>query len=353
MATTVNIIQGDDSVIKRNRFWRAAVFFGTALILPMIGAALAGVLAMIFFGGVAFFSIGLVLGALAGFVSFLAIKHMFVVKNDTIGALVTLDQLKSLLGRGKDEVNVVYGPGSHFAYPWEARFAENNIPLKEVAEEFTFPVVCQDGTLTVFASFRIRPDFNNLLAYLSGVGAAAQDFKALQIAFITKKLTPKSMQQSKDEQEQLNIELEAEFVGSARPVPTDFEQRFGVQTGDVTVSNMLMSDEVQRSRSGLNEAAAVAQGTAVLLGFTTATAMQRALKAGKLTQADIDRARRDYRIISGNMEGAQVNRYEVDITGLTPEAAAAIASFVNSPAGRAFAAGKQGSKPQPKKGTTT
>ena len=347
MATTVNIIQGDDSVIKRNRFRRAAVFFGSAIILPMISAALAGVLAMIFFGGVAFFSIGLVLGALAGFVGFLAIKHLFVVKNDTIGALVNLDQLQSLLG--KKDVHVVYGPGSHFAYPWEARFAENNIPLKEVAEEFTFPVVCKDGTLTVFSSFRIRPDFNNLLAYLSGVGAAAQDFKALQIAFITKKLTAKSMQTAKDEQGQLNDELVIEFVSGHTP----FEQRFGVQTGDVTVSNMLMSEEAQRTRTALSEAASVAQGTAVLLGFKTVAAMQKALKAGALTQENIDRVRREFRIISGNMDGAQVNRYEVDITGLTPEVATAFSSFINSPAGRSFVAGRQGGKQQPKKGTTT
>ena len=346
MATTGNIIQGDDSAIKRNRGRRFAVFIMSAVALTGLGALLAGYLAQTFLGAGPFYWIGFVLGALLGFVSFLAIKHLFVVKNDTIGALVNLDQLQSFLGN--KDVHVVYGPGSHFAYPWEARFAENNIPLKEVAEEFTFPVVCKDGTLTVFASFRIRPDFNNLLAYLSGVGAAAQDFKALQIAFITKKLTAKTMQVAKDEQGQLNDELVIEFVSGHTP----FEERFGVQTGDVTVSNMLMSDEAQRTRSGLNEAAAIAQGTAVLLGFETVQQMKRALATGKITQADIDRGRREFRIISGNMDNSQVNRYEVDITGLTPEVAAALSSFLNTPAGRAFAAGKQGGKQQPKKGTT-
>lgn len=350
MASTETIIQGNDAVIKRNRLGRTVVFFLTPVILSSIGALLAGSLAEIFLGTGPFYSIGLVIGALGGFVGFLSIKHLFVVQNNTIGALVTLDQLKSLVG--SKDVHVFYGPGSHFAFPWEARFAENNIPLKEVAEDFTFPVVCKDGTLTVSASFRIRPDFNNLLEYLSGVGAAAQDFKALQIAFIVKKLTKKTMQEAKDEQETLNLELGAEFVGTGQTEPTPFEKRFGVQTGDVTVSNMLMSDEAQRTRSALNEAAVISQGTAVLLGFKTVESMNAALedKDSKLTQADVDRARREFRIISGNMDGSQVNRYELDITGLSPEAATAIASLLNNPAARAFMGGKGGQPP--KKGTT-
>ncbi len=345
MAVTENIIQGDDSVIKRDRFGRTLVFFLTPVIFSGLGALLAGYLAETFLGEGPFYNIGLVFGALCGFIGFLSIKHMFVVENNTIGALVTLDQLKSLLG--SKEVHVDYGPGTHFAYPWEARFAENNIPLKEVAEDFTFPVICKDGTLTVFASFRIRPDFNNLLAYLSGVGAAAQDFKALQIAFISKRLTPKTMQQAKNEQGPLNDELEAEFVTGR----TEFERRFGVQTGDVTVSNMLMSDEAQRTLTALNEAAVVSEGTAILLGYKTVEAMQEALKEAVITQVDIDRARREFRIISGNMDGAEVKRWEVDITGLTPEAATALSSLLNNPNARSFLAGGQGGKQQPKKRT--
>ena len=329
MAKAVNIKQGDDSAIERGRAGRALVFFLTPVLLSFLGALLAGYLAETFLGTGPFYSIGLVIGALGGFVGFLSIKHMFVVKNDTIGALITLDQLQSFLGN--KDVHVVYGPGSHFAYSWEARFAENNGPLKEVAEEFTFPSVCVDGTLTVHASFRIRPDFNNLLAYLSGVGAAAQDFKALQIAFINKKLAKKTMQQAMDELQLLNDELQAEFVTG----DTDFEKRFGVQTGDVTVSNMLMSDEAQRTRSGLNEAAVVSQGTAVLLGFETVTAMKRALSAGKVTQDDINRARREFRVISGNMDNSNVNRTEFDISGVTPEVAQAIAAIFSNPDARA------------------
>lgn len=339
------IIQANDTLIPRERALRTLVFFGSATSFVVIGALLAGTLAYIFIGGGAFFSIGAVIGAVAGFIGFLAIKHLFVIQNNTITAFVTLDRLKSLLG--KPDVNVIYGPGTHFSYPWEERFPENNIPLKEVAEEFNFMVVCKDGTLTVFASFRIRPDFSNLLPYLSGVGAAAQDFKALQIKFITQRLTQQTMQEAKDNIQGLNRDLEEEFVGMGQ---TPFELRFGVQTGDVTVSNMLMSDEAQRTRSALNEAAVVSEGTAILLGYKTIALMNRALKNSKVTQADIDRARREFRIISGNMDGAEVKRYEVDITGLTPEIASALSSLLNSPAARAFMPGTKGGKPQPQKG---
>jgi regulator of protease activity HflC (stomatin/prohibitin superfamily) len=340
MAISTSVVQVNDSVIKRDRFSRTMFFFLSPVLLVVVEALLTGMLSKIFLGDV-FFNIGLVIGAVLGFVSFLASKHLFVVENNTTGLLVTLDRLKSLLG-AKD-VDVIYGPGTHLSFPWEARFAENNIPITEVAEEFSFPVMCKDGTLTISASFRLRPDFENPINYLSGVGAADKDFKALQIAAITKRLHQKTMQGALDGSETLNQELHGEFAGSG---VTDFEKRFGVRVGDVTVSNMLMSDEAQRTRTALNEASVVSQGTAILLGYKT---IEEAMSAG-IAQDVIDRARREFRIISGNMDGAEVKRYEVDISGLSPEAATAISSLLKNPAAQAFLAAGQGGKSQPKKG---
>lgn len=347
MAIEANIVQAEDSLIPRNRAGRASVFFAAPLVLIGAGAAITGTLATIFLGGGAFFLIGLVVGAVLGFIAFLNLKHLFVVQNNTTSLLVTLNSARSLLGL--KNVDVVYGPGTHFAYPWEERFAENNIPLKEVAEEFTFPVICKDGTLTVTASFRLRPDFQNPIAYLSGVGAAANDFKALVITAIAKWLTPKTMLEARTQMKELNEALHDEFVD----LESEFEKRFGVRSGDVTVSNMLMSDEAQRTLSGLNEASTVAKGTAILLTYPTVEAMQEALKNGLISQADIDRARREFRIISGNMDGAEVKRYEVDITGLTPEVASALSSLLTNPAARNLFSGRQGGKQPPKKGTET
>jgi hypothetical protein len=108
--------------------------------------------------------------------------------------------------------------------------------------------------------------------------------------------------------------------------------RFGVRLGDVTVSELLMSDEVQRTRGALNEGRVIAEGMAILLGYKNVAGMQRALNSRKISQDDVDRARREFRIISGNMDGAKVNRYEIDIKGLSPEVAAAISSAMNNQA---------------------
>ena len=343
MATNV---QAEDRVIARDRTSRVVVFFGTPFVTTIVGALLTGSLIETFLGEGPFFSIGAVIGAVAGFVGFLSIKHLFFVQNDTTGLLVTLDRLRSLLGL--PDVNVVYGPGTFISFPWEKRIAENNIPIKETSEEFTFPVICTDGTLTVSASFRLRPDFENPINYLSGVGAVAGDMKDLVISFITDKLVKKTMQVAINEKEIFNKALHDEFVNGS--VKTPFELRFGVRVGDVTVSNLLMSDETQRTRSGLNEATVVSQGTAILLGFQTVAEMQAAVGT-TIQQADVERARREFRIISGNMDGSEVKRFEVDITGLTPEVAAAVTAFLNNPAARSLFTGGKGSKPQTTKGT--
>lgn len=340
-----NIIQADDRLIDRSRGGRTLVFFGTPALLAVFGGLLVAFLTKTFLIEALYWP-GFVVGATCGMVAFLAMKHVFVVKNNTTGLLVTTDQLKSLVGIG--EPNVIYGPGTHFSYPWEARFARNNIPVEEVAEQFTFGVICKDGTLTVPASIRFRPDFEKPIAYLSGVAAVAGDFKDLVISSVSKKLSKLTMQQALDTLEGINTELHDEFVSNKK---TDFELRFGILVGDVTLGNLLMSDEAQRTRSGLNEAAMVAEGTALLLGFKTIEEMQAALANKSIVQDDVDRARRDFRIISGNMENTTVNRHEIDIKGLSPEIAAALAALFQNPAAAAAVRGYAGRKTTPEKGT--
>lgn len=346
-----NIVQFDDSQLTRNRGIRLATFLGTSFVLTVLGGLLVGYLAGTFLNveqGPSFGTIGFVIGAALGFIGFLAIKPYFLVQNDTTGMLVTINQLQTLLqGDKKKPAFVFYGPGTHFSLPWEARYAKNNIPVVETSEEFTFTAICTDGTLTGKGSFRLRPDFENPIAYLSGVGAVAGDLKDLIIAFINSWLAKKSMQQALDEQGDLKRDLHEEFVKDGKK--TGFEERFGVRLGDATVSELLMSGEVQRTRSALNEAAVIAEGTAIILGFKTVAEMQAAI--GKtINQDDVDRARREFRIASGNMEGTTVNRYEFDIKGLSPEIAGALAAFLKNPEARAVVNNLGKSKNQPQKG---
>lgn len=335
------IVQVNDSLINRNRPFRTMVFFLSPVLLVTLGGLLFGALALIFLGKGPFFAIGSVIGAVAGFIAFLASKHLFVVENDTTGLLVTLDQLKSLFGM--KNVNVVYGPGTHFSYPWEVRFAKNNIPVTEAAEEFNITAICADGTLTGPVSFRLRPDFTNPINYLSGVGAVAGDFKDLIVSFITEWLATKTTKEALEGKAELNKALHDKFVGNDR---TPFEERFGILVSDVTVGALLMSDDAQKTRTAINEARVIAEGTAILLGYETAELMKQALSAKVITQADVDHARREFRIISGNMDNAEVKRFEVDIAGLSPEIASAVTAFLSNPATRSIMSNMQGSNKQ-------
>jgi len=336
------IIQVDDRLLVRGRKLRAVIFFLAPVLLAIFGGILVGFLTWVFLPIAALSWVGAAVGATGGIVAFLAICHMFIVKNNTTGLLVTLDQLQSLLG---NDPNVVYGPGTHLCFPWEARFARNNIPVEEVAEDFTFTALCQDGTLTGKGSFRLRPDFENPINYLSGVAAVGKDLHDLVVTFITGWFADRTMENAFKEKAELNRALNEVFVVGK----TEFERRFGVKLGDITVSEILMSDEVQRTRGALNEGRVIVQGTAILLGFKTVAEMQAALKAGSITQEDVDRARREFRIISGNMDGATVSRFEVDIRGLSSEVATALGALLQNPNAAAALKGLSGSKsPAPK-----
>lgn len=345
MAT--NVTQVTDSMIKgRNRILRARVFFGTPVVLASLGGLLVAFLADTFLMKELFWP-GFVIGATAGVVAFLAMKHRFIVKNNTTGMLVTLDQLQSLLGKTP---HVCYGPGTHFSLPWEARFAQNNIPVEEAAEDLTFTALCKDGTITGKGSIRLRPDFENPINYLSGVAAVGKDLQDLVVTFITDWFANQKMESAIKMKVKLNTALRKKFVENEKNTSgrSDFEERFGVRLGDVTVSELLMSDEVQRTRSALNEGRVIAEGTAILLGFETVVEMMAAV--GKtITQEDIDRARRDFRIISGNMDSATVNRVELDIRGLSPEAAAAISAMAQNPNAAAVLKRLSGGKKDPAK----
>ncbi len=317
-------VQVDDLLMPRARAGRMAVFFLTPVLLFIAGGFTLGGLTATFLDDQRFFLLGFIVGAGIGSVAFLATKHHFLIHNNTTGMFLTLDRLQSLIGG--DDVHVPYGPGTHFCYPWEARFSNNNIPVEEVAEDFNFTAVCEDGTVTGTGSFRLRPDFTKPRNYLSGVGSVSKDLSDLVIAFITDWLASRTMNSAVTLKAELNKALVNEFVTGLTP----FEERFGVQLGDITVSQLRLSGDVEKTRNALNEAMVVAQGTAILLGFTTAAEMQAALGTS-ITQDDIDRARREFRIMSGNMEGATVNRFEVDIKGLAPETAAALSAFLQNP----------------------
>lgn len=315
-----------DSDIPRNRAFRAIVFLGAAFGFPFLGLVTGWWLSGLFFDFPASQPIGAVLGAAAGFVGFLALKPRLVVVNNTTGGLVTTDALQSLLGRS--DVHVIYGPGTHFALPWEQRYAENNIPVLEAAETFSFTVLCKDGALVVSGSFRLRPNFRRPLEFISGVASIASDLRDLIVAEAVASYAGSSVMEATARLPQLNERLRTVFVGDGNETP--FEERFGVQVGDVTLSSVVpASKELQRTVDGLAEASLAFEGTARLLGMT-AEQMRSEIASGKLTGVELERAREEFRIISGNMDGNTIKRWVVDVRGVDPELAKALASIAGN-----------------------
>lgn len=317
-----NVIQLDDRDIPRNRGSRKLVFFASPVVLPIIGYIAGSQALGVFFDHELFPVLGGIAGATAGFVGFLAIKHRYVVQNSSTGMLVTIDSLRSML-TAKDS-HVVYGNGDHLAFPWERRLAENNIPVVEVAGNFEFEAVCSDGIVKGTASFRIRPDFNHPIAYLSGADAVDQDFTGLLRSFITDWLASRTIKEAVNNKKELNAALRQEFAAKV----SEFEARFGVQVGDITVDQLKLSDEVSETLNARNEAVNIAEGTAIMLGFENAAQMHEARAAGKLSQAEVDAAQRRFLIVSGQIKDASTSRFEIDLSGVSPEIARVIAEVL-------------------------
>lgn len=276
-------------------------------------------------------------GRLTGLVSILSIagglwirrsiEHLFWVNNPTTGIFLTTDPVKATFGR-RDTI-VKYNPGPNNSYPWEQRSAENNISLVESSNDFDFVVLCTDGQVTVSGSYRIRAAKEQPVTFQAGVASVADDLRDLIIAIAVEELATKQVRTAVKRIKQLNDKLHDEFVADPSNIhkQTLFEQRFAVHVGDVTISQIEPSEDVQKTLSAVTEAAAIAQGTAIILGFSGKAAQAKALAEGRITQADIKDARDRFLAISGNLEGMDITRHEwvVSAHGIDPKLVSALA----------------------------
>jgi len=262
------------------------------------------------------------------------IGKWFIIRNPTIGMFVTQDTLATLFGA--QNPNVFYGPGTHISFPWERRDSENNIPLQEIPEEFEFTTQCLDGIITGKGSFRFRPDQSNPVTFLGSVSAVSGDISDLIVGEIVAHIQGKSLREALNMQEELNKLLDFKFYKS----DTEVEKRCGVRISDVTVRELLPSEDTQKTISAIGEAEAIARGTEIILGMTM-DKVREEIAAGRMTQADVNLARDRFLSISGNLEGMQINRTEYDwsVHGLDSEALQAIAEILKTPGGQAAAVG--------------
>ncbi len=269
------------------------------------------------------------------------VEPQFRINNPTTGIFMTIDPLKALFGH-KDTVTV-YPPGLSYCYPWESRDAANNISLEEATVNFEFAVVCTDGMLKAKGSYRLRADQNNPIAFQTGVAAVAEDMQDLIIVHAVENFATKKISTALKSLGKVNQGLKEKFVDSK----SEFETRFGVHVGDVTIGQLKPSDEVARTISALTEAAAIAIGTAKLLGFNNMNEVNKAVASGNLGRADVKEARDRFLSISGNLEGMEVKRQEYFLSteGIDPNLAEAfIALATNAP--KAMREWRQANQPQ-------
>lgn len=283
--------------------------------------------------------------------AFAAAETFFFIRNDTTGMLVTQDMLASY--QRKEEVNVAYGPGFHISYPWERRIAGNNISLEEATNDLEFEVLCSNGTLNVYGSYRLRPDMQRPVVFLNGVAAVADNISDLIKNKITTALQDKKVEDAVRMQTELNSELKNELVEHSNSNEEDdrsVETLFGVQFTDITISRMLPSDELQRTISAVAEAGAVRKAILTVLGVESEKEFDEKRQNGLITNDDVERARYAAMSMSGNLEGINVDRkeYVVSLNGVDSDAIKAVAEAAPAIATMLGKKGKTRGKPRSK-----
>ncbi len=342
-------IYATDNLVSRNSISRAFVAVASLILtfgIPyVVGQYILGNL----------FSLGWLggyFGLAAGFWVLNKTWRHFVIQNDSLQAFVTIDQLWTFFRGSRDafvgdkKVYVSYGPGLHLCFPWESRTDKNNVPLEEVSESFAVTAQTTTGTVTFKGSLRMRADIRYLVNFIGGVAAIPSDITDLIKAFIIQWVSNKTIDQVLTGVEDLNGTLTKKFgLTKEGGDPTnkdegvaDFEKRFGINVSDVTIAEVIPSAEVQKTRSAIDEAMIITEGTAYLLGFKAddpslpyakkaSDKAADALAQNTLTRAEYARARDRFMAASDNIRmTANTHEITVNVEGLDPDVAAAIAA---------------------------
>jgi len=326
-----DLIQTDE-LIERDRASRALV----AIFLPLT------VLVVGFMGSIElayYFKLYPIIGQIAGAVigvglaSIIASKS-FVVNEAFIG-LLTTDPLAGFLGK---DPYVSYGPGFHFRYFWERVSASgvvNLVESTEPANEIEIPA--KRGSYLASFAMRLRPDLRRLREYLAGAGAVVGDIKDLVIKDIAEDLSDKEVSEGITRGPQLNQKLLRFKHGDSQDKQVSkFEERFGVMVGDVTISTIKGSKEIQKAIDGAAESSALSEVVARTLGYPDIQSVHQAVAKNKLTSEQVATAHKLALAMTDNLHGMNLNdtTFNLNLTGdpemvkAVGEAAPALAMFI-------------------------
>lgn len=279
---------------------------------------------------------------LAGFGVLWILPKLYVI-NDAVSALVTVNLFS------KDLVS--YGPGFHASYPWEKRVGSNNVDLSEAAENFSFEVQTPTGNLDGTFSIRLRPDITHLPEFLAGVAAVAEDLGDIIKAEVIGYLGDKNLTEALKNLPNLNESLTNTFKHGKNQGEraSDFEKRFGVIIGDVTVSKLMPPKALQETISAKTESTVIDAIIANSFGMSTIADVQKAVEEKRISQDEVNRRRNQTMAMSGNLQGMDFSEstFNLKISGLDnidpaiAEAIAAAGPLIAKYAGQNQPAGKK------------
>lgn len=269
---------GTDRMVTRDRLSRGAFFFAsmvTTVAIPMmIGDSLAG-------------SIGLVVGMSGGVKVATSIAPRFIVRVAQAQVFVTLNSLYTFIG-GSGEANVTYGPGTHAAYPWEARDPKGNLSLDIITLPFEDEVPGKETRLKVKGSMQFRVDIERAASFI-GIDQSTIQGGIVDLikSHISSMLATMTGDEAKAAITPLNQMLMTKFgfaptstaAPAGSPPPTapasekdsrvsDLEKQYSIEVVAVTIAEIDLPPRVQESRDALDQAEQVFKGVAKLMGLT-------------------------------------------------------------------------------------
>lgn len=293
-----------DSMIKRNRLGRLVCYIISLLMMMMIPMSFMGSITQKLFD---FSALGLSLGFGFGvFLNLRMFQYFWITVPQTVAFVTT-----SLFSSGSSP-NIAYGPGGHFAYPWEMRAESGNITLDVLTCSFTEKVPTKDTSMIVDGTLQFKFDLEHIATVVGiDITTIEQGFLAQVNEWLSTKLAGMAGNEAKNSIRTIRAELETEFMRTRRD---QLLHDYGIRVLGFQISSIDFPPKVQEVRDSIEEARAIGEGVATILGFSSAAALKRARNAGKISEEDITRAREDFLAASGNINKT-VNR--IDASGLS------------------------------------
>ena len=295
-------------MVERKRAGRVFVFCLTVAIVvgfpTLIGMALGN--ALDFYGGK--FILG-TFGFGIGIFTMLKIFHRFWIVVPQTVAFVTTNQFSP----AGENPNIPYGPGGHFAFPWELRAESGNITLDTISISFSLPIPTKTSLVTVHGSLQFKFNFPTITRVVELDPSAIQSgFTDMVNEFLSEEITPIAAEDARSHIVELRHKIVAEFQDNDAK-KTELLLKFNALVKGVQIANIELPPKVQETKDAIEEARAIGENIWMFMGFIDKKAFDKARKEKVIAQADINRATEQYLAASGN---ATLEIKRIDATGL-------------------------------------